>query len=295
MERVGGKAHILARSGKWIQMLSLAALVVFAALTLHDMQTAEGTGLYLSFKMGAQDRFGYDLLVDGIGMLLLLALLLLPCFGLKRLQPAPVLRFASACLAFLPVMSTAALIHLLDGTDRIALRQAVVEGQLLLALREGLAGLLPILAVGVPVLMLALGMQKTGSTQGEAQIGEERTEAGGKVRAHRGDTGAGPGQQETEQAGAKGSQAKIKGRDWRLGRSVWVLALGLVVIGVLFPLLTETCVYLMVYMLLIRAFSLWEKLWEENPGRNGWGWILFGGFWLRAIERMLDVMRVYHL
>lgn len=242
--------------GKWIQLLFAAALMVCAGLTLHDMQMAEGTGLYLALKAGAQDRRAYDLLVDCVGMCCLLALLLLPCILQKRLGFAPFLRFGSACLAFLPVMSTGALVHLADGTGEIAFRQAILEGRLAMALREGLAGLAPILAAGVPLLLLALGVAKTG-------IGQDQ---------------------------GKGVPALP-----RAFRATGAFGLGLLAVGLLFPALTDICAYLIVYLLLVYAFSLWEKLHDEIPGLNAWGWILFGGFWLRAIERMLEVMSIYHL
>ena len=66
-------------------------------------------------------------------------------------------------------------------------------------------------------------------------------------------------------------------------------------VSLLFPALSDICVYLIVYLLLAAAFSLWEKLHDAHPGLNAWGWILFGGFWLRAVERMLEIMSVYHL
>ncbi|WP_251205799.1 hypothetical protein [Acetatifactor aquisgranensis] len=247
------KENGLKQYAKWIQAAFAAVLILFAALTLHDMQTAEGAGFYLAIKAGNQDRRVYDLLVDVIGMLCLLALLLLPCLLQKRLRPASFLRFASASLAFLPVMSMGALVHLADGSDRIELRQAILEGRLGEAFQEGIGGLLPILAAGVPVLILAFGMEKAG-----------------------------------------GGQSRVK------GRAAWLRCLGisavlLLALALLFPVLTDACAYLIVYLLLITAFSLWERLSEMYPRLDAWGWILFGGFWLRGIERMLEVMSVYHL
>ena len=68
------------RYAEWIQALSALLLIAIAGLTLHDMQTAEGAGLYLAIKAGAEDRRMYDFAVDAAGMLCLLVLLLLPCF-----------------------------------------------------------------------------------------------------------------------------------------------------------------------------------------------------------------------
>ena len=44
------------RYAEWIQALSALLLIAMAGLTLHDMQTAEGAGLYLAIKAGAEDR-----------------------------------------------------------------------------------------------------------------------------------------------------------------------------------------------------------------------------------------------
>ena len=60
---------------------SIGALLL-VLYTLHDMQTAEGAGLYLSILYGQSNRTPFDILVDIMGMLLLLALLLLPCLML---------------------------------------------------------------------------------------------------------------------------------------------------------------------------------------------------------------------
>lgn len=251
------------RYAEWIQALSALLLIAIAGLTLHDMQTAEGAGLYLAIKAGAEDRRMYDFAVDAAGMLCLLMLLLLPCLLQKRLRPAPFLRFASASLAFLPVVSMALLVHLADGTEEMALRQAISMGQPGAALLEWLGELLPALSVGLPVLILAFGMA--------GKAGSPENMAGKAERA--------------------GSFEKTRPHPW-LPRAA-VLALSAV--SLLFPALSDICVYLIVYLLLAAAFSLWEKLHDAHPGLNAWGWILFGGFWLRAVERMLEIMSVYHL
>ncbi len=254
------------RYAEWIQALSALLLIAMAGLTLHDMQTAEGAGLYLAIKAGAEDRRMYDFAVDAAGMLCLLLLLLLPCFLQKRLRPAPFLRFASASLAFLPVMSMASLVHLADGTEKLAIRQTFFTGWPGAALLEWLGELLPALSVGLPVLILAFGMA--------GKAGSPENMAGKAERA--------------------GSFEKTRPHPW-LPRAAGLAALALSAVSLLFPALSDICVYLIVYLLLAAAFSLWEKLHDAHPGLNAWGWILFGGFWLRAVERMLEIMSVYHL
>ena len=283
------------RYAEWIQALSALLLIAMAGLTLHDMQTAEGAGLYLAIKAGAEDRRMYDFAVDAAGMLCLLMLLLLPCLLQKRLRPAPFLRFASASLAFLPVTSMALLVHLADGTEEMALRQAISMGQPGAALLEWLGELLPALSAGLPVLILAFGMVRAGSAEelaGRAVSVEELAEKAENPENLAGKAGS-PKDLAGKAEGA-GSSEKTRPHPW-LPRAAGLAALALSAVSLLFPALSDICVYLIVYLLLAAAFSLWEKLHDAHPGLNAWGWILFGGFWLRAVERMLEIMSVYHL
>lgn len=283
------------RYAEWIQALSALLLIAMAGLTLHDMQTAEGAGLYLAIKAGAEDRRMYDFAVDAAGMLCLLMLLLLPCLLQKRLRPAPFLRFASASLAFLPVVSMALLVHLADGTEEMALRQAISMGQPGAALLEWLGELLPALSVGLPVLILAFGMVRAGSAEelaGRAVSVEDLAEKAENPENLAGKAGS-PKDLAGKAEGA-GSSEKTRPHPW-LPRAAGLAVLVLSAVSLLFPALSDICVYLIVYLLLAAAFSLWEKLHDAHPGLNAWGWILFGGFWLRAVERMLEIMSVYHL
>ena len=283
------------RYAEWIQALSALLLIAMAGLTLHDMQTAEGAGLYLAIKAGAEDRRMYDFAVDAAGMLCLLLLLLLPCLLQKRLRPAPFLRFASASLAFLPVVSMALLVHLADGTEEMALRQAISMGQPGAALLEWLGELLPALSAGLPVLILAFGMVRAGSAEelaGRAVSVENLAEKAENTENLAGKAGS-PKDLAGKAEGA-GSSEKTRPHPW-LPRAAGLAALALSAVSLLFPALSDICVYLIVYLLLAAAFSLWEKLHDAHPGLNAWGWILFGGFWLRAVERMLEIMSVYHL
>ena len=283
------------RYAEWIQALSALLLIAIAGLTLHDMQTAEGAGLYLAIKAGAEDRRMYDFAVDAAGMLCLLLLLLLPCLLQKRLRPAPFLRFASASLAFLPVVSMALLVHLADGTEEMALRQAISMGQPGAALLEWLGELLPALSAGLPVLILAFGMVRAGSAEelaGRAVSVENLAEKAENTENLAGKAGS-PKDLAGKAEGA-GSSEKTRPHPW-LPRAAGLAALALSAVSLLFPALSDLCVYLIVYLLLAAAFSLWEKLHDAHPGLNAWGWILFGGFWLRAVERMLEIMSVYHL
>ena len=202
---------------------------------------------------------------------------------------------SSASLAFLPVVSMALLVHLADGTEEMALRQAISMGQPGAALLEWLGELLPALSVGLPVLILAFGMVRAGSAEelaGRAVSVEDLAEKAENPENLAGKAGS-PKNLAGKAEGA-GSSEKTRPHPW-LPRAAGLAALALSAVSLLFPALSDLCVYLIVYLLLAAAFSLWEKLHDAHPGLNAWGWILFGGFWLRAVERMLEIMSVYHL
>ena len=49
------------------------------------------------------------------------------------------------------------------------------------------------------------------------------------------------------------------------------------------------------YLILVACFNIWEGLYDAYPKVKIWGNILFAGFWLRAIYRLIVLMEVYHL
>lgn len=239
--------------GKWVQLAGAAGLFFFAWMTLHDMQTAEGTGLYLMFLAGADERKGFDCLVEGVSMLCFLAAVVAPAVWMKRCNPGFLLRFLCAYLAFLPTVSTASVVHLLDGTDRIRLGQTLLEGQGGLVLLEGLDGLIPVLGAGVPLLLLASAALASGEEAGRPACLFHRRKA------------------------------------------MWAVLFLLLAAALLFPALTNHCHYLFCYCLLVYGCGIWEKLLERFPGLKGFSWLLAGIFCARGIDRMMEIMSVYHI
>lgn len=150
--------------------------------------------------------------------------------------------------------------HLADGTEKILIRQAFSEGRVMQGLLEGVAGIVPVLAIGIPLLLLAAAAVRTEGTKG----------------------------------GEKGVLCLSIGPWLRIWHGVLAVQI-LLLAAILFPALTDLLIYLIVYALLIYGFFLWERLCERNSEWNTWSWILFGIFWLRGIERMLELMSVYHL
>lgn len=239
--------------GTWVQLTVTAGLFFFAWMTLHDMQTAEGTGLYLMFQAGAANRKIFDCLVEGTAILCLLAAVAVPCILTRGPRPAAVLRFLSAYLAFLPTVSTASLVHLLDGTDPIRLHPALSEGRLGVVCLDGLDGLIPVLGAGAPLLFLTAA---AFASEGEARLRKAISPKKAALLA------------------------------------VWLLLLP---VSVLFPALTNHCHYLLCYGLLLYGCILWEKLLDRFPGLDVFSWVLAGIFCARGIDRMMEIMSVYHI
>lgn len=100
----------LRKYNNWIAGILALASLVFAAASIHDMQTAEGVGLYFALKLGA-DRLPFDLAADLAALLGLLLLTLLPCVFLCHRSLPGYFRMLTAFLAFMPTLSMAYLIH----------------------------------------------------------------------------------------------------------------------------------------------------------------------------------------
>lgn len=96
-------------------LIPILGLFLLAYLTLHDLATAQGIGLYLALLQGQEERGRFDLLVDVVGMLLLLTVLVLPCILLKHKRTDSLLRLMTVYFAMLPSIGMGTLVHLFDG------------------------------------------------------------------------------------------------------------------------------------------------------------------------------------
>lgn len=101
-----------------------------ALYALHDLQTAEGAGLYLSILYGQSSRIIFDILVDVMGMLLFLTVLLLPCLFLKHLNSASFFRLFACYLAFMPVVHPGNAVHLFEALLDLKLRNSLLTPNL---------------------------------------------------------------------------------------------------------------------------------------------------------------------
>ena len=137
---------------------STVVAVLLALYTLHDLQTAEGAGLYLSMIFGQSQRTIFDILVDVMGMLLLFAMLLLPGLLLKHMGMASFFRFMSVYLAFMPIVHPGNVVHLGNSFLNMSLRQNISEGNLLQLLFVDCAPAFDALKYTLPLLLLLHAM-----------------------------------------------------------------------------------------------------------------------------------------
>lgn len=90
--------------------IAVLAFFVFALAAVHDMQQAEGVGLYFALKLGGE-RLVFDVIVDILAAAGLLLLISMPCLILKHRRITSLLRFAIVFFSFMPTLSMAYLIH----------------------------------------------------------------------------------------------------------------------------------------------------------------------------------------
>lgn len=132
-------------------------------LTLHDMQTAQGVGLYLSMQFQQDNVFLFNILVDCLGGLLLLTALLLPCLTIRRLRFDSFFRFFSVYLAFIPTIRPASLVHLGDTFANLTTRQIFSAENPLTAMLGGIADIVLLLRSVLPLLLIMLWINQAYS------------------------------------------------------------------------------------------------------------------------------------
>lgn len=90
----------------------IVGLLLGCLYTLHDMQTAEGIGLFFAMQLGLEQRLPFDLLVDVVCIGVFLLLVYLPCKLLKHGSRDKILRLLIVYLAVMPSVSLAGIISL---------------------------------------------------------------------------------------------------------------------------------------------------------------------------------------
>lgn len=120
---------------------------ILSCLALHDLQTAEGVGLYIAILLQRDDRFLFDLLVDISGAIALLLCTVIPCIG-KSDAKRKFTFLMVAFVALMPTASPASLIHLFNNPENYRICSSVAE------LLESAEQLAPAAGFWVPVLCL---------------------------------------------------------------------------------------------------------------------------------------------
>ena len=144
------------KKSTWFVSVLIFGTFVMILLTLHDMQTAQGIGIYLSMLGGYKSRTIFDVIVDVLGIALFALGLFVPCFLLNRLNAESYFRILAAYLALLPVVDLGGLVHIFDPPGVFALRQAIVEGEFLTAFLSGIGEISPVLRLWLPIMCLML-------------------------------------------------------------------------------------------------------------------------------------------
>lgn len=105
------------RYTNWIEGLLAAIVFLGTAWGIHQMQKAEGIGLYMAFTIGGERQI-FDLLVDFCAALAVFLMVFLPCVILRHRGVGPFFRLMTCFTAFMPTLSMSYLIHLFDEGGR---------------------------------------------------------------------------------------------------------------------------------------------------------------------------------
>lgn len=146
-------------------LLVIGITFLFCAFTLHDIQSSQGVGLYLSMQFGQNNVLLFNLLVDCLGMLLLFIATFLPCLCMKRLQTDSVFRFFSVYLAMIPTIRPASLVHLGNTLANLTIRQISAAEKPFAALLDSLFDAAQLLRTLLPFLLVLVWINRTTATE----------------------------------------------------------------------------------------------------------------------------------
>ncbi len=107
--------------GRFSYLFFILCLFLVCLYALHDVQTAEGIGLFFSRQLGMDSRTLVDLLVDGICIAALVLLVYLPCRLLRFTSMASFGRLLVVYLAVVPSLSLAEVLRLFRPGEMIYL------------------------------------------------------------------------------------------------------------------------------------------------------------------------------
>lgn len=139
------------RMGNWILIAGILLCCLYA---FHDMQTAEGIGLYFSMQLGMEQRIFMDIAVDVLGIIALAALVYVPCRVLGYKTADAILRLLIGYLAVMPQLSLAKVLALFRPEQQTFLWDlGLVE-----ALDSWVYSIAPFFQVWIPLFILLYGI-----------------------------------------------------------------------------------------------------------------------------------------
>ncbi len=136
---------------------------VGAMYAYHDIQIAQGAGLYLAGKYGFSDRVPFDILMDFVGGLGLLICILCPTLLLKKRNPDALLRFLAIFLAFVPLINPGDLVHITSHLSNWQIRETFFNGNFFQEFILTVCDPLKMLIWELPLLILVLMIHKNHS------------------------------------------------------------------------------------------------------------------------------------
>lgn len=215
-----------ARYTNWIAVLLGLTAFLGALSGVHQMQMAEGIGLYWALKAGVKQQV-FDILTDLSAAFAMILLVILPCVILRHRSIRSAFRFLTGFLAFMPSLSMSYLIHLFDEGGRS------IDPEFLLSVYSLL---LPFACL----LLLGVGCFE---------------------------------------------------KPWKK----WYGVLGLTALALGIGTFWEAGIlgFLLAYVLLVVCFDAWERLLALCSRLEIFGWILFGGLWLRAVYCIILLRSLY--
>lgn len=135
----------------------------FGMIAYHDLQIAQGAGLYLATELGHSDRVPFDRLMDVIGGLSIIICIILPPLLLKKRTAEAILHFTIYFLALSSIVQPGNLVHIASQFTNWQLRQELFSGnfagELIVHLTEPLA----VLLFEVPLIIVFFAVNKNAA------------------------------------------------------------------------------------------------------------------------------------
>lgn len=154
---------LMKKHSGFLYVLLSAIMLLLNVLAYHDMQTAEGVGLYFALKAESADRIPYDIAADLIRMGGILLFLILPCLLTGHKGSAAFFRLLSVWAALMPVVSMGALVPLTEGFGSGLWKMSFEESGIVTKFWQGETELEQILLIWIPMLcLLAAGLAAAG-------------------------------------------------------------------------------------------------------------------------------------